>query len=156
MKSPSLEMVRLKWESEGRQFFWYQMSLIQVCCLTTLWTQLAYRFNWRTARPLGASPPPGCDEPTSRFRQVGMHLVLPQALTIPSPFQSRKGLVFYKSCIFLCKAELNFYPVLGSNQTRSRYGGCRMVPSSVLSWNCSNFRSSPILTSWFIITKRAL
>jgi len=35
-------------------------------CLTTFWTQLAYHFNRRTAGPLGASPPPGCDEPTSR------------------------------------------------------------------------------------------
>ena len=35
-------------------------------CLTTVWTQLAYRFNWRTAKPLGPSPAPGCDEPTSR------------------------------------------------------------------------------------------
>ena len=35
-------------------------------CLTTFWTQLACRFHWRTAKPLGASPPPGCDEPTSR------------------------------------------------------------------------------------------
>ena len=30
------------------------------------WTQLAYRFKWRTAIPLGPSPAPGCDEPTSR------------------------------------------------------------------------------------------
>ena len=29
-------------------------------------TQLAYRFNWRTAKPLGPAPAPGCDEPTSR------------------------------------------------------------------------------------------
>ena len=35
-------------------------------CLTTFWTQLAYHFNWRTAKPLGPSPAPGCDEPTSR------------------------------------------------------------------------------------------
>jgi len=34
----------------------------------TVWTQLAYHFNWRTAKPLGASPPPGYDEPTSRCR----------------------------------------------------------------------------------------
>ena len=32
----------------------------------TVSTQLAYRFNWRTAKPLGPSPAPGCDEPTSR------------------------------------------------------------------------------------------
>ena len=32
----------------------------------TVWTQLAYRFNWRTAKPLGPAPAPGCDEPTSR------------------------------------------------------------------------------------------
>jgi len=25
----------------------------------TVWTQLAYLFKWRTAIPLGASPPPG-------------------------------------------------------------------------------------------------
>jgi len=36
-------------------------------CLTTFWTQLTYRFNWRTAKPLGPSPAPGCDEPTSYF-----------------------------------------------------------------------------------------
>ena len=35
-------------------------------CLTTFWTQLACRFNGRTAQPLGPSPAPGCDEPTSR------------------------------------------------------------------------------------------
>ena len=35
-------------------------------CLTTFWTQLACRFNRRTAGPLGPSPAPGCDEPTSR------------------------------------------------------------------------------------------
>jgi hypothetical protein len=35
-------------------------------CLTTFWTQLAYHFNRRTAEPLGPSPAPGCDEPTSR------------------------------------------------------------------------------------------
>ena len=29
-------------------------------------TQLAYRFKWRTAIPLGPAPAPGCDEPTSR------------------------------------------------------------------------------------------
>ena len=35
-------------------------------CLTTFWTQLAYRFNGRTAQPLGPTTAPGCDEPTSR------------------------------------------------------------------------------------------
>ena len=30
------------------------------------WTQLACHFNGRTAQPLGPSPAPGCDEPTSR------------------------------------------------------------------------------------------
>ena len=35
-------------------------------CLTTFWTQLACHFNGRTAQPLGPSPAPGCDEPTSR------------------------------------------------------------------------------------------
>ena len=35
-------------------------------CLTTFWTQLACHFNGRTAQPLEANPPPGCDEPTSR------------------------------------------------------------------------------------------
>ena len=35
-------------------------------CLTTFWTQLAYRFNGRTAQPLGRTTAPGCDEPTSR------------------------------------------------------------------------------------------
>ena len=35
-------------------------------CLATFWTQLACRFNRRTAGPLGPSPAPGCDEPTSR------------------------------------------------------------------------------------------
>jgi len=35
-------------------------------CLTTFWTQLTCRFNGRTAQPLGPSPAPGCDEPTSR------------------------------------------------------------------------------------------
>jgi len=39
-------------------------------CLTTVWTQLTYHFNWRTAKPLGASPPPGCDEPTSRCQTL--------------------------------------------------------------------------------------
>jgi hypothetical protein len=35
-------------------------------CLTTFWTQLAYRFYGRTAQPLGHVTAPGCDEPTSR------------------------------------------------------------------------------------------
>ena len=35
-------------------------------CLTTFWTQLTYRFNGRTAQPLGRTSAPGCDEPTSR------------------------------------------------------------------------------------------
>ena len=35
-------------------------------CLTTFWTQLAYRFHGRTAQPLGRTTAPGCDEPTSR------------------------------------------------------------------------------------------
>ena len=35
-------------------------------CLTTFWTQLTYRFNRRTAEPLGRTSAPGCDEPTSR------------------------------------------------------------------------------------------
>ena len=33
---------------------------------TTFWTQLTYRFHGRTAQPLGPTPAPGCDEPTSR------------------------------------------------------------------------------------------
>src|SRR3954465_14437129 len=39
-------------------------------CLTTCGTQLAYRFNRRTAQPLGPSPAPGCDEPTSRCQTL--------------------------------------------------------------------------------------
>ena len=39
-------------------------------CLTTVWTQLTNHFNWRTAKPLGPSTAPGCDEPTSRCRTV--------------------------------------------------------------------------------------
>ena len=35
-------------------------------CLTTFWTQLAYRFNGRTAQPLERTSAPGCDEPTAR------------------------------------------------------------------------------------------
>ena len=35
-------------------------------CLTTFWTQLAYRFHGRTAQHLGRATAPGCDEPTSR------------------------------------------------------------------------------------------
>jgi hypothetical protein len=35
-------------------------------CLATFWTQLTYRFNGRTAQPLGPPTAPGCDEPTSR------------------------------------------------------------------------------------------
>jgi len=31
----------------------------------TVWTQLTNHFNWRTAKPLGPSSAPGCDEPTS-------------------------------------------------------------------------------------------
>src|SRR3989344_9108842 len=34
--------------------------------LSLPFTQLAYHFNWRTAKPLGPSSAPGCDEPTSR------------------------------------------------------------------------------------------
>jgi len=36
----------------------------------TVWTQLTNHFNWRTAKPLGPSTAPGCDEPTSRCRTV--------------------------------------------------------------------------------------
>src|SRR4029078_3481507 len=32
--------------------------------------QLAYRFHGRTAQPLGPSPAPGCDEPTSRCQTL--------------------------------------------------------------------------------------
>src|SRR3954462_12746567 len=39
-------------------------------CLTTFCTQLAYRFNGRTAQPLGPPPAPGCDEPTSRCQTL--------------------------------------------------------------------------------------
>ena len=39
-------------------------------CLTTFWTQLTYHFNWRTAKPLGPAPAPGCDEPTSRCQTL--------------------------------------------------------------------------------------
>ena len=39
-------------------------------CLTTFWTQLAYRFHGRTAQPLGPTPAPGCDEPTSRCQTM--------------------------------------------------------------------------------------
>lgn len=33
-------------------------------------TQLTCRFNGRTVQPLGACPPPGCDEPTSRVNSI--------------------------------------------------------------------------------------
>src|SRR5699024_5504224 len=33
-------------------------------------TQLACRFNGRTAQPLGPTPAPGCDEPTSRCQTI--------------------------------------------------------------------------------------
>src|SRR5208282_2523184 len=33
-------------------------------------TQLTYHFNRRTAEPLGPSPAPGCDEPTSRCQTL--------------------------------------------------------------------------------------
>src|ERR1041384_4203792 len=39
-------------------------------CPTTFQTQLGYRFNGRTARPLGPAPAPGCDEPTSRCQTL--------------------------------------------------------------------------------------
>src|SRR5699024_12388681 len=32
--------------------------------------QLACRFNGRTAQPLGPTPAPGCDEPTSRCQTI--------------------------------------------------------------------------------------
>ena len=35
-------------------------------CLTTFWTQLMWRFNGRTAQPLGRTSAPGCVKPTSR------------------------------------------------------------------------------------------
>src|SRR5690606_38274078 len=39
-------------------------------CLTTFYTQLAYRFNGRTPQPWGPTPAPGCDEPTSRCQTI--------------------------------------------------------------------------------------
>jgi len=37
-------------------------------CLTTVWTQLTYRFNGRTDQPLDTATHPGCEESTSRCR----------------------------------------------------------------------------------------
>jgi len=39
-------------------------------------TQLAYHFNWRTAKPLGASPPPGCGEPTTDLHMLHEHIAI--------------------------------------------------------------------------------
>src|SRR3712207_8918014 len=43
-----------------------------LCPDTTLFrsTQLAYRLKGRTAQPLGPTPAPGCDEPTSRCQTL--------------------------------------------------------------------------------------
>lgn len=46
----------------------YHVLLPINAVLFTFWTQLTYHFNRRTAEPLGPSPAPGCDEPTSRCR----------------------------------------------------------------------------------------
>ena len=45
---------------------WYVHPGPLVLGTDLLRTQLAYRFKWRTAIPLGPAPAPGCDEPTSR------------------------------------------------------------------------------------------
>src|SRR6266702_4062279 len=53
--------------------------------LTTFLTQLAYRFNGRTAQPLGPTPAPGCDEPTSHVprcfqrRRLYLHPARPKS-----------------------------------------------------------------------------
>src|SRR5262245_39870877 len=39
-------------------------------CLTAFKAQLTYRFDGRTAKPLGPAPAPGCDEPTSRCQTM--------------------------------------------------------------------------------------
>ena len=52
-----------------RQFI-VSLKFYRLSCLTTLWTQLAYRFNWRTARPFPPTSAGGCDEPTSRCRTL--------------------------------------------------------------------------------------
>ena len=44
-------------------------------------TQLAYRFNWRTAKPLAPASAPGYDEPTSLFTlSSNRYLLLPEGL----------------------------------------------------------------------------
>ena len=48
------------------KFYFINLINFSLYNFSTVWTQLAYRFNWRTAKPLGPSPAPGCDGPTSR------------------------------------------------------------------------------------------
>jgi len=59
-------------------FYWAHISL----------TQLTYRFNWRTAKPLGAASPPGCDKPTSL---VGIFLLLPEGSDYIFTLLKRRG-----------------------------------------------------------------
>ena len=48
---------------------WLQVAAVLLFPLLSMvasYLYIAYRFNWRTAKPLGPNTAPGCDEPTSR------------------------------------------------------------------------------------------
>ena len=64
--TPAVRPSRSSRTKEGSSQCSYACTGYGPNCLTTFWTQLTYRFNGRTAQPLGRTSAPGCDEPTSR------------------------------------------------------------------------------------------
>ena len=64
--TPAVRPSRSSRTKEGSSQCSYACTGYGPNCLTTFWTQLTYRFNGRTAQPLGRTTAPGCDEPTSR------------------------------------------------------------------------------------------
>ena len=68
MKTGTLEVCLFRSSRTKKSYFQYSNAHggYGPNCLSTFWTQLTYRFNGRTAQPLGRTTAPGCDEPTSR------------------------------------------------------------------------------------------
>ena len=78
-------------------------------------------------------------------------LLLPKALTIPSSFQSRKELAFYKSYKFaLITLSINFYLhyIHVTERRSSRYG--RLKDDLGIALRQMADRGSPILASKFL------
>jgi len=96
-------------------------------CLTTFWTQLAYHFNRRTAEPLGPSPAPGCDEPTSRCQTT------PSLWTLGryQPVIPKVPFVLYAMRIPRCRTGS-----LGPTFVSARLVGLTVKPPSIHTLGC--------------------